>query len=72
MSTSSTQRPLKTAIVGCGGIARWHARAMLQLEEYDLAAVCDLDEDAARRLAQECDVEGVYTDYGAMLAEERP
>jgi predicted dehydrogenase len=65
--------PLRTAIVGCGSIARAaHISNTAALEELDLAALCDLDESRARAQAEEHGVPGVYTDHQEMLAKEAP
>ena len=41
----------KAGIIGCGGIAQVHAWALRSMENVDLAAFCDVDEDKARMLA---------------------
>lgn len=72
MSADRVTEPLRAAIVGCGGMARWHARAMRTLDNYQIAACCDLDERAAGELAEEVGVAAIYADYDDMLARERP
>jgi predicted dehydrogenase len=72
MSAGHAGKALQTAIVGCGGMARWHARAMAALDEYELVACCDLEESAARKFAEDFGLERSYTDYAAMLAAVRP
>jgi predicted dehydrogenase len=52
-------------------MARWHVRALAEVEEYQLAALCDIDRAHAEALAHE--VGGaVYGDYAQMLAREKP
>ena len=67
---------LRTAIVGCGPMARWHARALMESPEYALVACCDLDEARARELAAEPELRSAmaraHADCAAMLASERP
>src|SRR5438128_1654839 len=41
------------AIVGCGVVAPFHARAIAELPNARLAAVCDLDAEKAENLAAE-------------------
>ena len=72
MSQVRRGRSLRSVIVGCGGMARWHARAMGALDEYELVACCDIDEAAARKLAGESGAPRTYTDYATMLVAERP
>ncbi len=48
--------PIKFAFVGCGAISKKHAAALSRLEEAELVGVCDLNPEAARKLAQEQDV----------------
>jgi predicted dehydrogenase len=57
-------------LIGAGNIASHHLPAYLEHpDRVKLAAVCDLDEAAARRRAAEGGVERVYTDAGRMLRE---
>jgi UDP-N-acetyl-2-amino-2-deoxyglucuronate dehydrogenase len=68
----SADAPLRTALVGCGPMARWHVNAVGACEEFELVALCDMDEGRARGLAERAQVTAVYTDFGAMLAAQRP
>lgn len=65
------ERALRAAVVGCrmGAI---HARILAQIAEFDLVAVCDIDELTAQRVAAETGTPRIYTDYTAMLEQERP
>ncbi len=63
---------LKIAIVGAGFAAR-----IVHLPGYagvrqPVSAICDLDEDRARTLAEQYGIPNVYTDWQQMLARERP
>jgi predicted dehydrogenase len=62
---------LRAVVVGCrmGAI---HARILAQLDEFDLVAVCDLDELTAQKVAAETGAPRIYTDYATMLKRERP
>jgi UDP-N-acetyl-2-amino-2-deoxyglucuronate dehydrogenase len=57
---------LGTAIIGLGSISGVHLRALAGLELAQLKAVVDINEDLARKVAEEygCDY---YTDYKEML-----
>ncbi len=68
------------AMVGCGGMGLRHAHGYIEarrtFESLDLAAVCDLHEAAADRVADEVErATGrrpkVYTDFHRMLERER-
>lgn len=63
---------LRTALVGCGPMAWWHARAISEVAKFELVALCDIEESHARRLAGVVRGARVYTEYGQMLAETRP
>ncbi len=71
---------LNFAMVGCGGMGLRHAHGYIEarrtFESLDLAAVCDVHEAAAARVADEVErATGrrprVYTDFRRMLDQER-
>jgi predicted dehydrogenase len=62
---------LRTAIVGCKRGA-WVGKRVVDLEEYELIAVCDLNRELADGAAGELGGLKVYTDFGAMLEAEEP
>lgn len=47
-----TQTPIRTAIIGAGYIADWHAEALKSTQGAQLTAVCDLSQSAATGLAE--------------------
>jgi predicted dehydrogenase len=65
---------VRIAIIGTGGIARTHLRALTSLPEVQLAALCDLEEgrlhEAARTWGRP--ETRTYTDFRRMLDEVRP
>lgn len=69
--THSPER-LRSAIVGCGGIAGSHARVLADADDFELVAVCDLMEDRASELAAKFPGAKPYTELQEMLATERP
>lgn len=69
--SSATEAPLRAVLVGCGGMGGNQARILNRLKEFELVAVCDLDAEAAGRVAGENDVKP-YADFGEMLEAERP
>ncbi len=60
---------LKFALIGCGRVASRHARILASIPQVRLVAVCDLDPEKARALAQESGASW-YTDYREMLEKE--
>ncbi|GAB4109970.1 MAG: Gfo/Idh/MocA family oxidoreductase [Roseiflexaceae bacterium] len=57
---------LRVAIVGCG-IGASHAQGYTALpEQYDLAAICDIDEPKARQFASNFGIEHVITSFDAL------
>lgn len=71
---------VKMALVGCGGIAGAHVKALAELHERgvdeapQVVAVCDIDEERARERAAELAAFGpeprVYTEIDELLADE--
>jgi predicted dehydrogenase len=63
--------PLRFALIGCGRIAYRHAEILHnQIPEAELAAVCDIAEDKARKYADKYKAP-FYTDYREMLEKEK-
>ncbi len=60
---------LRVGIVGVGGIAHCHGRAAREAPEAELAAICDVSEDAMDRFGGTFDVSARYTDLERMLRE---
>lgn len=65
------ESPLRTVIVGLGGIANQHLRAIGGDPAFTLAAVCDLDEERLARRVAETGAEG-FADLDEMLRQIRP
>jgi predicted dehydrogenase len=68
----TTSRPLRAALLGCGGFAPRHARLLAALpEELELVALCDRNAWKARALSEQ-HTRGraaVYTDHARLLDE---
>ena len=62
---------MKIALIGCGLIAASHAGAIRAIDGVELAAVCDMNPEAAGRIAKEYGC-APYRDAAAMLAEAKP
>ena len=67
---------MKYALIGCGMISAAHIKAALETG-LEIAALCDLNEDNARRALESIPEDkrkdtAVYSDYRKMLSEVRP
>ncbi len=60
---------IRFAIVGCGRISDLHARAYEGSPDAEIFAVCDVDEERARRKKEEWGAAKVYSDYEKLLAD---
>jgi predicted dehydrogenase len=65
-------KKLRTAIIGCGGIAGAHARELATMEGVELAAFCDIEENRAKEFSERFaqGAAAIYADYGEMYAKE--
>ena len=54
-------------VIGAGILGDVHARVYQRLPGIDLVAVCDLDEDRARTVANKYQAQSYHTDYQAIL-----
>ena len=61
---------IRVGLIGCGQIAGWHARGYLTVpEEVQVAAVSDVVEANAQKMAQEVGGARIYNDYHALIRE---
>lgn len=65
---------LKVGIVGCGFVAqKRHIPGFLRLkDDVSLCAVCDLNQDLARSVADKFGVRNVYSELSEVLSKEKP
>ena len=63
---------LRVATIGAGYFSQFHHEAWAGMEEVDLVAVCDLDVEKARGLAELWRIPATYTDASEMLDAEKP
>jgi predicted dehydrogenase len=64
-------KTIKVGVYGAGGHSRGkHLPDLKQLDGVDVVAVCDINEESARRAAAKFDIPGVYTDGHRMLENE--
>lgn len=59
---------IKIGVIGTGSISSMHLSAYRNNPQTIIYAVCDLNEERARAVAAEYNVENVYTDYRELLA----
>ncbi|MFC2175097.1 Gfo/Idh/MocA family oxidoreductase [archaeon] len=62
---------LKAAVIGAGNMGKNHIRLYSELPGVELAAVSDLNIEAAQGFAKQYSC-NAYKDYGEMLAKEKP
>ncbi|MCZ6635207.1 MAG: Gfo/Idh/MocA family oxidoreductase [bacterium] len=63
---------LKSAILGCRGRARAHAKAYEDITRSKLAAICDMNEERLNEFGGMFDIGQRYTDIDRMLEKEKP
>ena len=62
----------KSAILGCGPRAQAHAEVYPQIDDMELVACCDLDQDRLATFAAKFDIPQKYTDYREMIKAVEP
>ncbi len=60
---------VKVAIIGCGVIGPTHAKCFQSCEGAELVAVCDLLEERAKKLAEECGITRYTTKAAELFAD---
>ncbi|MDP6039786.1 MAG: Gfo/Idh/MocA family oxidoreductase [Candidatus Latescibacteria bacterium] len=60
---------IKVGFIGTGGISRPHRKHLKNMEDVEVVAMCDLEEDRVKEAAEEWNA-SIYTDYKAMLESE--
>ena len=66
------EKLLRVGIVGCGQIAQEsHIPALRKSKGVEIAAVCDTDENLARRIASKYKINRAYADFNKMLINEQ-
>lgn len=58
---------INVGIIGAGGISNCHTQAYKKLDNVKVLAVCDIDEERAKKYAEKYDIPYVFTDYRQML-----
>jgi len=72
--TSNNGKKLRVAFIGAGGIAGAHQTAFSKMEEVELVALADVNEQTMRNRADEFGIphENLFTDYNEMLQKVEP
>lgn len=63
---------MKTAIIGCGVVAKSHLRILARLYPGNRICLCDSDEERVSQLATEAAADSWFTDFDRLLESERP
>ncbi|MFC5650462.1 Gfo/Idh/MocA family protein [Paenibacillus solisilvae] len=58
---------IRIGIIGVGLIGKHHIQQYSSIEGVEIAAVCDVNEQEARRVAEQYKIPSVYSDYREML-----
>lgn len=65
-------KQVKFALVGCGRVSPNHLDAIHNAPHATLVAVCDIDEEKAKKTAEENNLNSYYTDMETMIKMETP
>jgi len=66
-----TKETLRVGLVGCGAVAQgWHIPSLGKIDNAELVAVCDKNEDLARRVARRFHISRYHADFSQMLNKE--
>ncbi|MFC1847865.1 Gfo/Idh/MocA family protein [Chloroflexota bacterium] len=69
-----SNEPLKVGVVGCGRVtlANWgHIPSLSKVKKAKISAVCDMNENVAKTVAEKFHINRYYTDFSAMLKKEK-
>ncbi len=61
---------MKIGIIGCGMIAKTHARVLLKLIQDGQLFLCDINRKNAEKLASKCVIQRIYTNVEELFSEE--
>jgi len=63
-------KKIKVGIIGTGGISSVHIPGYKALDNVELYAACDIDEEKVKKVAEKHNIKHVFTDYNEMLKLE--
>ena len=61
---------IKVGIIGCGNISQYHLQGYAALDDVEIYALCDINEDNLKNRGEMFGVTRLYTDYNEMLKLE--
>jgi predicted dehydrogenase len=69
---AKTPKKLRVAMIGAGGIAGTHMAYLQKMDDVDLVAIADVNEEALARQAKTYNVSQTFVDFKEMLAKANP
>ncbi|MEG1441230.1 MAG: Gfo/Idh/MocA family oxidoreductase [Oscillospiraceae bacterium] len=60
-------KKIRVGIVGAGSISELHLKGYNKLDNVEIVAVCDINEERAKEYSEKNGISGVYTDYNEMI-----
>ena len=63
---------LRGVVVGAGYFSKFHLSAWSRIDEVEIVALCDLDQEKAQRVAGVHGITNVYNDVSRMLSDQNP
>ncbi|NMA84566.1 MAG: Gfo/Idh/MocA family oxidoreductase [Epulopiscium sp.] len=63
-------KKIKVGIIGAGSISHMHTTSYKKLDNVEVIAVCDIDEERAKAYAEQYNIPQVFTDHHEMLKLE--
>ena len=66
-------KSVRVGVIGCGFFSPNHVNSWAQMEGVEIAALCDLNENRARALAEKCGVKApIFADVAKMVDQTKP
>jgi len=63
-------RKIRIGVIGVGQIGKSHLQNYASISDAEIVAVCDVNEQEARRVAEQYGIPSVYTDYRELLSRD--
>ena len=63
------KKKFRVGVIGCGGIATWHVRGIMDSPDLEIGALCDIVPERLEQKKQQCGASGdmCYSDYLEMM-----
>jgi len=65
-------KKLKAICIGAGYFGHFHYEAWQRIDNVELLAICDLNEEKAKAISEQYGFKNVYTDATKMFENEKP